>query len=64
LDEGRWPGSLRAGEGFVLVNEHDPKPLYYRFAAEHAGRSVGTTWRRAPQIWRVRIGRTSPDGGD
>jgi hypothetical protein len=29
--------ALGPGEGFVLVNDHDPKPLYYQFAAEHAG---------------------------
>jgi uncharacterized protein (DUF2249 family) len=26
---------LEPGAGFVLVNDHDPKPLYYQFAAEH-----------------------------
>jgi uncharacterized protein (DUF2249 family) len=24
-----------AGEGFELVNDHDPKPLYYQFLHEH-----------------------------
>ncbi len=38
--------ALGDGEGFVLVNDHDPKPLYYQFAAEHEGRSPGTTWSR------------------
>jgi len=27
---------LTQGEGFVLVNDHDPKPLYYQFEAEHS----------------------------
>jgi uncharacterized protein (DUF2249 family) len=28
---------LMPGEGFVLVNDHDPKLLYYQFQAEHPG---------------------------
>ena len=49
---------LDQGEGFVLVNDHDPKPLYYQFAAEHPG---GFTWdylEDGPRVWRVRISRT------
>ena len=30
-------GKLRPGEAFLLVNDHDPKPLYYHFKAELAG---------------------------
>ena len=30
-------GTLDAGSGFELVNDHDPKPLRYQFEAEHAG---------------------------
>ena len=26
--------ALAPGQGFVLVNDHDPKPLYYQFQAE------------------------------
>src|SRR5579875_777049 len=29
--------NLAAGKAFVLVNDHDPKPLRYQFEAEHAG---------------------------
>lgn len=28
---------LAAGETFRLVNDHDPKPLYYQFKAEQDG---------------------------
>jgi uncharacterized protein (DUF2249 family) len=50
--------ALGPGDGFELVNDHDPKPLYYQFAAEHAG---GFSWdylEQGPVVWRVRIGRT------
>ncbi|MFA1545900.1 DUF2249 domain-containing protein [Actinomadura chokoriensis] len=51
--------SLGAGEGFVLVNDHDPKPLYYQFAAEHAGAFTWDSLEEGPETWRVRIGRTA-----
>lgn len=52
-------GGLDGGEGFVLVNDHDPKPLYYQFAAEHASQFEWDYLEQGPEVWRVRIGRTS-----
>ncbi len=50
---------LKAGEGFVLVNDHDPKPLYYQFSAEHQGEFEWTYLEEGPEVWRVRIGRAT-----
>ncbi len=47
------------GEAFVLVNDHDPKPLHYQFQAEHAGRFTWAYLDSGPEIWRVRIGRSA-----
>ncbi len=49
---------LGPGTAFVLVNDHDPKPLYYQFAAEHAGQFSWDYLEQGPDVWRVRIGRT------
>lgn len=49
--------SLALGDGFVLVNDHDPKPLYYQFAAEHEGQFSWEYLDQGPEVWRVRIGR-------
>jgi len=49
--------ALKPGEGFVLINDHDPKPLYYQFQAEHTGKFVWNYLEQGPEIWRVRIGR-------
>jgi uncharacterized protein (DUF2249 family)/hemerythrin-like domain-containing protein len=49
--------ALEPGTAFVLVNDHDPKPLYYQFAAEHTGRFTWDYLESGPQLWRVRIGR-------
>lgn len=52
-------GALAAGEQFVLVNDHDPKPLYYQFAAEQADRFTWEYLEQGPEVWRVRIGRVA-----
>ncbi|MHB1595484.1 MAG: DUF2249 domain-containing protein [Streptosporangiaceae bacterium] len=49
--------ALRPGTGFVLVNDHDPKPLRYQFEAEHAGQFSWSYLESGPRVWRVRIGR-------
>ena len=50
---------LAPGASFVLINDHDPKPLYYQFAAEHAGEFVWEYLEKGPIDWRVRIGKTA-----
>ncbi len=50
---------LGAGEGFVLINDHDPKPLYYQFEAENAGEFTWDYQEQGPEVWRVRIGKTA-----
>ncbi len=53
---------LRASESFELVNDHDPKPLYYQFAAEHQGQFTWDYLEQGPDVWRVRIGKTANAG--
>ena len=48
---------LAPGTAFVLVNDHDPKPLGYQFEAEYAGQFTWRYLENGPQVWRVRIGR-------
>jgi len=50
-------GELAPGAGFVLVNDHDPKPLYYQFDAEYKGDFTWDYLEQGPEVWRVRIGR-------
>ncbi|MDE3083303.1 MAG: DUF2249 domain-containing protein [Acidobacteriota bacterium] len=49
---------LAPGEGYVLVNDHDPKPLYYQFEAEHAGEFTWRAIESGPSVWRVAIAKT------
>jgi uncharacterized protein (DUF2249 family)/hemerythrin-like domain-containing protein len=48
---------LRPGESFLLVNDHDPKPLYYQFQAELTGQFSWNYLEQGPKVWRVQIGR-------
>ena len=49
--------ALSAGQAFELVNDHDPKPLYYQFKFEHEGQFTWDYVEQGPDVWRVRIGK-------
>ena len=51
---------LGPDEAYVLVNDHDPKPLYYQFAAERGGTFTWQYLEEGPEAWRVEIGRAAP----
>ena len=51
--------ALAPDGGFILINDHDPKPLYYQFAAERAGTFSWDYLEQGPERWRVRIGRVA-----
>ncbi len=48
---------LPAGGAMVLVNDHDPKPLYYQFQAERNGQFTWEYQQRGPEEWRVLIAK-------
>ncbi len=50
---------LAQDEALLLVNDHDPKPLYYQFQAEHGGKFSWDYLEEGPDVWRVRIGRVT-----
>lgn len=55
---------LSVGDHFILLNDHDPAPLYYQFAAQWPG---AFTWQhivKGPEEFRVKITKlkaTAPD---
>jgi uncharacterized protein (DUF2249 family) len=56
-------GELERGTGFVLVNDHDPKPLYHQFEAE-AGPEFRWAYRqREADEFRVLIGKAEDPAG-
>jgi uncharacterized protein (DUF2249 family) len=50
-------GKLPVGDAVILVNDHDPKPLYYQFEAEQPGQFGWEYVEQGPDVWRVRITR-------
>jgi uncharacterized protein (DUF2249 family) len=49
--------NLEKGGAILLLNDHDPLPLYYQFTCEYEG---GFHWEyldRGPDLWRVRISK-------
>ncbi|HEY0721975.1 MAG TPA: DUF2249 domain-containing protein [Gammaproteobacteria bacterium] len=46
---------LAVGKSFLLVNDHDPKPLYYQFQAEMPARFGWDYLEAGPDVWRVSI---------
>ncbi len=48
---------LAPGASFTLVNDHDPKPLYYQLEAEYPNQFSWNYLERGPQVWRVEIGK-------
>lgn len=49
--------ALQPGEAFLLVNDHDPKPLYYQFKFEHPGEFTWDYLQEGPDVWEVRVGK-------
>lgn len=49
-----WDG-LPSGGSILLVNDHDPIPLYYQFAGEFAGAFQWEYLEEGPDVWRVQI---------
>lgn len=50
-------GNLQPGESFMLVNDHDPKPLLYQFQNEHDGEFDWWYLEQGPEQWRVTVAR-------
>ncbi|MCX7169943.1 MAG: DUF2249 domain-containing protein [Proteobacteria bacterium] len=48
---------LSPGEALTLINDHDPKPLFYQFQAESGGQFTWDYVETGPETWRVRIGK-------
>lgn len=46
---------LKKGEKMELINDHDPKPLYYQMSAEKQGEFEWQYLEEGPEVWRVSI---------
>lgn len=51
--------NLAPGDAFLLVNDHDPKPLYYHFKAELGETFTWDYLESGPEVWKVRISKSA-----
>jgi len=56
--------SLQAGESFTIINDHDPKPLYYQLLAERGNIFGWEYLQQGPEIWRVHIQKNETTNGE
>jgi uncharacterized protein (DUF2249 family) len=49
--------SLKSGEAFEIVNDHDPLPLFYQFQVERPHAFSWDKVESGPEVWRVHIGK-------
>jgi regulator of cell morphogenesis and NO signaling len=56
--------ALKDGEDFVILNDHDPKPLYYQLLGERGNVFTWSYLEQGPQWWRVQIKKNDLANGD
>ncbi|MCP8884474.1 DUF2249 domain-containing protein [Devosia sp. XJ19-1] len=49
--------ALAVGDSFMIINDHDPRPLHYQLQAEYPGQFSWTYLEGGPEVWRVELGR-------
>ena len=54
---------LPVGGALKLVNDHEPKPLYYQFEAERPGEFSWTPVETGPERWAILIKRVAKAEG-
>ena len=53
--------ALEAGESFIILNDHDPRPLYYQLLGERGNIFQWDYLESGPEWWRVNIAKHPND---
>ncbi|GAA4751127.1 hypothetical protein GCM10023229_34950 [Flavisolibacter ginsenosidimutans] len=56
--------ALKEGEAFEILNDHDPKPLYYQLLGERGNIFTWSYIEQGPQWWRVQIKKNDLQNGE
>lgn len=56
--------ALNAGEAFQILNDHDPKPLYYQLLGERGNIFTWSYLQQGPQWWQVQIKKNDLANGE
>ena len=49
--------TLQPGQTLRIINDHDPKPLWYQFEVEYKGKFEWEYEQKGPEDWIVKIKR-------
>ncbi|ODT01948.1 MAG: aminotransferase [Mesorhizobium sp. SCN 65-20] len=49
--------ALAPGDAFVVVSDHDPRPLHYQLETSFPGKLTWDYLEQGPEVWRIEIGR-------
>ncbi len=49
--------TLQPGQILRIINDHDPKPLWYQFEVEYKGKYEWEYEQKGPEDWIVKIKR-------
>lgn len=49
---------LKAGESFIFINDHDPKPVYYEFKSIYGDVVAWEYLNKGGREWKVKVTRT------
>ncbi len=49
--------TLQPGQTLRIINDHDPKPLWYQFEVEYKGKYEWEYEQKGPEDWIVKIKR-------
>ena len=56
--------ALKEGEAFQILNDHDPKPLYYQLLGERGNIFTWSYLEKGPQWWKVQIQKNDAQSGE
>ncbi|KRD60523.1 hypothetical protein N184_06785 [Sinorhizobium sp. GL28] len=56
--------ALAEGGAFIIINDHDPRPLHYQLETRYPGEFTWEYLEQGPAVWRVEIGRQQSSGCD
>lgn len=51
----------KAGESFIIHNNHDPKPVYYQLQAMHGDTFTWDYLQQGPQWWDIRVSKKTTE---
>lgn len=55
---------MKPGDSFMIINDHDPKPLYYQLLAERGNIFTWEYLEQGPETWKVHIHKNEIEEGE